>query len=76
MVKGLRFRAGVHDRLLWTDEKEPLSFICSSCGRSIDEREAPLRLMGRRCAVFCEPCVELCFETVESWPMPATRRRR
>ena len=71
-VKSLRLKAGVADRLLWTGPYDPVSYICSSCGRAIDCREVPLRLMGARYAVFCDPCVELCFETVtiEGAPRP------
>lgn len=64
VVRSLRLKDGVADRLSWSGPRDPVSYTCSSCGNTIDFREAPLRLMGRRNAVFCEPCVALCFETV------------
>jgi len=66
----LRLREGVADRLLWSGPRDPVSYICSSCGNAIDERETPLRLMGARYAVFCDECTESCFETMEIPPAP------
>jgi hypothetical protein len=73
--KGVRLRQGVADRLLWTKPRDPLSFICSSCGNAIDERETPLRLMGARYAVFCEACVVSCFEVMWIEPPKSFWRR-
>lgn len=73
-VKSLRLKNGVAERLLWAGPRDPVSYICSSCGHAIDERETPLRLMGPRYAVFCDECVPLCFETVTIEGKPRPRR--
>lgn len=61
----MRLKPGVAERLSWSRPRDPVSYICSSCGRSIDFRECPTRLMGPRYAVFCDECVAQCFERVE-----------
>lgn len=58
----LVLREGVADRLMWCSS--PASLICSSCGSTIDERERPLRYVGKGrepYAVFCDECAESCF---------------
>lgn len=59
----LRLRPGIAERLTWS--RAPGSYECSNCGRTIDERTNPLRFMGSRYAVFCDDCVEECFEREE-----------
>jgi hypothetical protein len=61
----LRLKPGVADRLNWSRPRDPVSYICSSCGRSIDFREHTTRIMGPRYAVICDECVEGCFERAD-----------
>jgi hypothetical protein len=55
----LRIRPEAAERMTWSSDRDPLAWRCSLCGRSIDEREAPLRIMGKRCAVLCDQCVAI-----------------
>lgn len=58
----LRFSPEFLASLAWSRPHDPVSYICSRCGEAIDERAAPLRIMGPRYAVLCDDCVSIGLE--------------